>query len=94
MSERGWSPTGGEPGLLAAGHLPPHSGKCLDGFSFESWFGKEGLARLQERAARVSERGHAEEMLISFLIISPSLLQIRNRLISQVAVFELISPLF
>jgi len=52
------------------------------------------LVCLRERAAKVSEKGHVEEKLISFLIILPSLWQIRSRLISQVAVFEFISSVF
>lgn len=90
MRERGWSPWLGLLGLLASGLLAC-GGKRLDGLSFKSWFGKEGLVCLQDRAASVSEKGHVEKTLISFLIISPSLRQIRNRLISQVAVFEFIS---
>lgn len=47
--------------------LPEHGGKCLNDFLFESWFGKEGLVCLQENAARVFEKGHVEETLISLL---------------------------
>lgn len=55
---------------------------------------RKSLVHLQEKTTRVSERGHVDKMLIYFLVILLSLQQVKNRLISQVAVFELISPLF